>query len=65
MKPQNNDNSPSLVFAQEGPDWRRVIYFPDMDIYLEIRGYYNSYSGLENLTCTEVKPKTKTVTVYQ
>jgi len=53
----------------QGDDWYSIKYFPDFDLYLKINGYYQSYNGTEfygEWNCvSEVKPVTKTVTVYE
>ena len=50
----------------EGSTWYSVKYFKDHDVYIRIDGWYESYSGtdFENAPY-EVKPKPKTITVYE
>ena len=53
----------------QGEDWRRVYHFTDHDVYIQVKGFYQShcgvdfYDGWENVT--EVKPQEKTITVYE
>lgn len=53
----------------EGDDWWSVKYFPEHDIYIRIVGHYQSHHGLDIYdgwdACREVKPKEKTITVYE
>lgn len=49
----------------EGDDIGRVHYFPEIDLYLRINGYYESHYGTEWYKGVEVVyPKEKTITVY-
>ena len=50
----------------EGSDWWSVKYFKDHDVYIKVSGFYSSYSGTEfEGYGFEVKPKEKTITVYE
>lgn len=53
----------------QGDTWFSIKYFPDYDLYLKVSGYYQSYNGTDfydGWDCvTEVKPVTKTITVYE
>lgn len=42
-----------------------VLYFKEHDIYVKVSGYYSSYNGTEWSTLREVKPKEKTIIVYE
>lgn len=52
----------------KGSDWWSVKFFPDHDIYIKVEGYYTSYDGTDFCdgwnSCSEVKPKEKTIIVY-
>ncbi len=43
----------------------RVLYFKEHDVYVKVKGYWNSYGGDHFESMKEVKPTTKTVTVYE
>lgn len=53
----------------KGEDWWKIYYFSDHNIYIKIKGYYQSYLGIEFYdgwdSCSEVTPKEKTITVYE
>lgn len=53
----------------KGSDWYIVYYFINHDIYMKIQGYYSSLFGVEFSdgweNAYEVKPQTKTITVYE
>jgi hypothetical protein len=53
----------------QGETWYSVKYFPDHDVYIRIDGFYSSYHGatFDNGwdECYEVRPKEKTITVYE
>lgn len=54
----------------EGDHWESVKYFPEQDIYIKVIGFYQSYNGTEFYggykdCCSEVRPKEKTITVYE
>jgi hypothetical protein len=56
--------------CEEGGDhWESVKYFPQHDVYIKIVGYYSSYNGVsfedEWGCCSEVRPKKKTITIYE
>ena len=52
-----------------GSEYWTIYYFKDHDVYLKVEGWYQSFRGVEYDSfgdCViEVKPKTKTVTVYE
>lgn len=53
----------------EGSDWRSVWCFKEQNVYLEVRGWYQSDEGVEfegwDEAVREVKPVEKTITVYE
>jgi len=51
----------------EGESWHSVKHFKDHDVYLRIDGHYTSYDGTDfyGSEIEEVKPKQKTITVYE
>lgn len=53
----------------QGDMWYSVKYFPYHDVYIRVDGYYSSYEGVDFEdwadSCKEVKPKEKTITVYE
>jgi hypothetical protein len=53
----------------EGETWYVVHHFVDHDLYIRTDGFYQSYNGVEFYDgwgcCREVKPKEKTITVYE
>jgi len=54
----------------KGYSWELVNHFIDQGVYVKISGHYSSYEGVEfdgdlSKSCKEVKPVTKTVTLYQ
>jgi hypothetical protein len=54
----------------QGDHWESVKYFPEHDIYIKVTGYYQSYNGTEFYggykdCCSEVRPKEKTIIVYE
>jgi hypothetical protein len=51
----------------KGEEWYSIKYFPKHDIYIRVDGFYTSYNGtdFEEGWGQEVKPVTKTVTVYE
>lgn len=52
-----------------GSHWTRTYHFTDHDVYLKVTGYYQSHCGTdfdEGWDCVkEVKPKEKTITIYE
>lgn len=48
----------------EVPIWR-VYYFKTHDVYVKVFGFWTSSSGSEFEKMKEVKPITKTITVYE
>jgi len=53
----------------EGETYYDVLHFVDHDIYIRIDGFYTSYDGVSYYDkwncCKEVRPKEKTITVYE
>lgn len=51
----------------QGSTWYSIKHFVDHDVYIRTDGYYQSYNGTEFYQGfgREVKPKQKTVTVYE
>ncbi len=53
----------------QGDTWYSVKHFPEHNVYIKVEGYYQSYNGTEFHkgwdSCSEVKPVTKTITVYE
>jgi hypothetical protein len=49
----------------EGSDYWQVYYFPKVDKYLKLSGWYESYHGREWTDIYVVSPKQKTITVYE
>ena len=52
----------------EGERWYSVKHFQDHDVYIRIDAYYSSYEGCDFQgweSCEEVRPKEKTITVYE
>lgn len=53
----------------QGSTWYVVYHFVDHDVYIKVDGYYSSYEGTDFYNgwgcCSEVKPKEKTITVYE
>jgi len=52
----------------EGSNWFSVKYFKDHDVYIKITGFYASHVGTDFYSWDdvfEVKPKEKTITVYE
>lgn len=53
----------------EGSNWTHTYHFTDHDVYLKVRGYYQSHYGIDfddGWDCvTEVRPVEKTITVYE
>ena len=58
------DNETDLEGYGEVPV-KKVFYFKDHDIYIQFKGFWSSYSGVEYNSHKEVKPITKTITVYE
>jgi hypothetical protein len=52
-----------------GDTWYVVHHFVDHDVYIITEGFYQSYNGVEFYDgwgcCREVRPKEKTITVYE
>lgn len=53
----------------EGDHWESVKYFKDHDVYIKATGHYQSHNGTDfygwGETLSEVKPKEKTIIVYE
>ena len=53
----------------KGEEWWVVFHSPANDIYIKVEGFYESYNGTEFYhgwdSCTEVRPKEKTITVWE
>ncbi len=53
----------------EGETWYVVHHFVDHDLYIRTDGFYQSYDGVHFYdgwgSCREVRPKEKTITVYE
>jgi hypothetical protein len=52
----------------QGETWYRVYYFKDIDLYVRVDGFYQSYSGVSFNGWDDisiVRPVEKTVTVYE
>lgn len=46
--------------------YTKIFYFPEFDIHVEFKGFYQSYHGEEwYKDFREVKPKTKTIEYYE
>lgn len=52
-----------------GSTWYSIKYFPELDLYIKVSGWYQSYNGVEfedwEQACKEVRPTEKTITVYE
>lgn len=52
-----------------GSTWYSIKHFPKHDIYIRVDGWYQSHHGTDfdgwSDACSEVKPVTKTVTVFE
>lgn len=52
-----------------GSNWSSVKHFVDHDVYIRVTGWYQSHYGTDfqgwEEEVSEVKPKEKTVTVYE
>ena len=54
----------------QGEEWYTVKYFPEHDVYVRVDGCYYSNMGVEfyggwDECVSEVRPKEKTITVYE
>lgn len=51
----------------EGDTWYSVKFFKDHDVYIRTDGFYSSYNGTDFYDGygDEVRPKLKTITVYE
>jgi hypothetical protein len=67
------NNIPSWITVEQyggegkGETWYSVKHFPELDIYLRVDGYYQSYDGTSFngwSCCTVVTPKEKTIIIY-
>jgi hypothetical protein len=48
-----------------GDHSEKVFYFEKFDCYVMVTGYYSSYNGTDWDEWQKVKPKEKTITVYE
>lgn len=52
-----------------GSTWYSIKYFPELDLYIKVSGWYQSYHGTDfsdwDSACKEVRPQQKTITVYE
>jgi len=52
-----------------GSDWYSIKHLPQLDMYIKVSGWYQSHHGTDfdgwDDACSEVKPQTKTITVYE
>ena len=54
--------------SDRGSDWERVYHFINHDVFISFSGYYSSYNGVDFDgwdDVNEVRPKEKTITVYE
>ena len=51
----------------QGDNYEVVNYFKDHDVYISLWGYYTSHEGVDysESDYTEVRPKEKTIIVYE
>ena len=51
----------------QGDHWHSVKYFKDHDVYIKTIGFYSSYNGTDfyNGYGKEVRPKEKTITIFE
>ncbi len=53
----------------QGDTWYAIKYFPQHDVYIKVDGWYSSYNGTNfdgwGHDVYEVRPKEKTITVYE
>jgi hypothetical protein len=51
----------------KGESWYIIRHFTDHNVFIRLNGYYSSYSGVDfdGYDYVEVKPKVKTITVYE
>jgi len=53
----------------QGETWYSIKYFPKLDLYVKVNGYYQSYNGTDFNDWEDavniVKPQQKTITVYE
>jgi len=53
----------------QGETYYNIFFFPEHDVYLRIDGFYSSYEGVDYIegwdSISQVKPKQKTITVYE
>jgi len=58
------DNETDLEGYGEVPV-KKVFYFKNHDICIQFKGFWSSYSGVQYNSHKEVRPTTKTITVYE
>jgi len=58
------DNESELEGYGEIPV-KKIFHFIDHDIYVQFKGFWSSNGGSQFESCKEVKPVTKTITVYE
>lgn len=52
----------------EGTTWYKVFYYVDHNVYIKVDGFHQSYSGVDFdgwEDVSEVRPKEKTITIYE
>lgn len=55
----------SGAYDGDGESVKRILFFEEFDIYVQVSGYYSSFSGYRwNSNVIEVFPKQKMVTFY-
>ena len=43
----------------------RVLYFKNHDVYVKVKGWWSSHGGANFESMKQVKPVTKTITIYE
>ena len=61
----DNSNYGYNSYGNEDSTIEKVFYFEDFDIYIMFKGTKCSYEGIEYETYKEVKPKTKTIQIFE
>lgn len=55
--------------CDRGSNWYSIKYFPELDLYIKVSGWYQSHYGTDfndwEDACKEVRPQEKTITVYE
>lgn len=62
---ENGDEEAYDSYGSEDSKLKRVMYFPDFDIYVMFSGTRASYEGEEWTEMKEVKKKEITISVYE